>query len=362
MAFTSIPGLNEHIAVKAMFNYFGRKYEPPLSLNEEMLKWGEAHSPEYACFPFKQYLGFLKQMADKGHTDVFAHGMCDIRSCRYVDLLEGTAQIIRENGHPDFKVHFWGGHGLDESFKQLGRIMGGQGKRRLMIGITVFCLTLEAADEINDLANQARPREAKAGDTDKWLKKWNLKLAAGKNVLDPLLIAIKARSEYKKIRLDTGKRPLHLALAGDMFKIHEPFSHFDTIRKLNALGASVKQPLPFSLIFFGMNRVPFKGSYYERYNRLITRAKKYLQSAPASYLDISIGELIEELENGAQGIVHFQSFGCMPDLLLKPILDRLADDYGVPIIHFLRDTHSSDTQYQTRLEAFVDLIKRKQKL
>ena len=100
MKYGSVPALNEYIAMKAMFNYFGQDFELPVPLNDAMLKFGEAHSPEYACFPFKLYLGYLKQLAEKGVTDLFVHGLCDIRSCRYVDLWEGTMQIVRENGIP----------------------------------------------------------------------------------------------------------------------------------------------------------------------------------------------------------------------------------------------------------------------
>jgi benzoyl-CoA reductase/2-hydroxyglutaryl-CoA dehydratase subunit BcrC/BadD/HgdB len=52
----------------------------------------------------------------------------------------------------------------------------------------------------------------------------------------------------------------------------------------------------------------------------------------------------------------------MPDIMFKPILDRIARDFHVPIIHYMRDTHASDTAYQTRLEAFAELLRRKEKL
>ena len=362
MKYGSVPALNEYIAMKAMFNYFGREFELPVPLNDAMLKFGEAHSPEYACFPFKLYLGYLKQLAEKGVTDIFVHGLCDIRSCRYVDLWEGTAQILRENGYPDFRINYWGGYGLDLSFEQLKAVMGGPSKFKMLRGILIFCLTLEAADKINDLANKSRPREKNNGETDAWLVKWNRELCGVKQFLQPHKIFKAAVKEWEKIALDNDKKLIKVAFVGDMFKVHEPFSHFDTIRKLNRLGAEVRQSLQFSLIFFGMNKVPLKSDYQKKYVELMAKGKKYLRTSPASFLDLSVGEVLEELENGAQGIVHFQSFGCMPDLLLKPILDRIAKDHGVPIIHFLRDTHSSDTQYQTRLEAFVDLIKRKQKI
>jgi predicted nucleotide-binding protein (sugar kinase/HSP70/actin superfamily) len=358
--FACVPGLYQYLGMRAMFQFFGKEFAELPEITEGMLKYGEGKSPEYACLPFKIYLGFFRELAKTGVNDVLIHGTRNIRACRYLDLWAGIQKYIREEGYHKFTFHFWGGYGAKYSFRQLQKIMGGPSYIKMIQGILVYTATLQATDEINDLANYARPRAEDFTAVDKWLKHWlrALKAVRSRRDLPPLLAAAKA--EFSKIKLDRSRQIPRLALVGDLFKVHEPFFHFDTIRKLNRLGVEVKQPQSFSLLFIGSNKLPSRGGYSRKFREYQKKSKKYLRSLPASYLDLGVGEAVAEVEAGAKGIVHFQSFGCMPDIMLKPILDRIGRDYRVPVLHFMRDTHASDTAYQTRLEAFVDLIKRQE--
>ncbi|MFA6422198.1 MAG: hypothetical protein WCV92_02265 [Candidatus Buchananbacteria bacterium] len=359
MKYASYPGLNEYIAMRVMFQFFGKKFADLPELNENMLRWGEANVPEYACLPLKIYMGFFKELVEQGVHDFFVYGVTDIRSCRYMDLWEGGKKILHDKGY-DINIHYWGGFGgLKEAFDRLQVVVGKHSMPKLMLGILAYSDALYAVDKLNDEANRLRPREIESGCADRWLKLWQDKIKKVSKPYKSIKIMEKALKEAKKIKIDNEKKLVKVVIAGDIFKIHEPFFHFNTIKKINKLGLEAKQPISFSLLFLGQNPVPFRGEFRKRYKAYQEKAKKYLSSTPASYLDISVGEIMTELENGAKGIIHFQSFGCMPDILFKPILDRMAKDYNVPIMHYMRDTHSSDTAYQTRLEAFADLIHRK---
>ncbi|MFA5029452.1 MAG: hypothetical protein WC518_01720 [Patescibacteria group bacterium] len=362
MKYASLPGLNSYLAMKTMIRYFGHDFVEMPDINEEMLSWGSAQSPEYACLPFKIYLGFFRKLTEQKIDRVFIYGSRDRRACRYLDLCNGIAQILRDHGLTKMDVHFWGGYGLWQGLVDFKKAMGNPSWLKVINGIIIHGSTLTAVDELNDLANWARPRETVKGSVDVWLKKWWQIMGESlsrRKIKEALILA---KSEFALIKLDDSRPIIKVALIGDLFKIHEPFFHFDTIRKLNKMGVEVKQSQAFSLLFFGTTNLPSRAHYRELYAAYRQKAQKYLKSVPASCIDISVGETIDQLEQGAKGIVHFQSFGCMPDIMLKPILDRVAKDFKVPIIHYLRDVHSSDGAYQTRLEAFVDLIKRKGKI
>lgn len=357
---SSYPALYEHVAMRAMFQFFGREFADLPEITEEMLRFGESRSPEYSCFPVKVYVGYFKEVAKTGVNDIFIPGIRNHRACRYVDMFTFIQKAVREEGYPEFTIHYWGGYGLKWSFERLQKIMGGPSYPRMVIGLKVYFDMLRATDYVNDLANKSRPREAKPGSTDKWLKTWIAELKKVNKGSQIPKIKKDAKAAWDKIETDNSRQIIRLALAGDLFKIHEPFFHFDTIRKLNELGVEVRQPLSFSLLFYGMNKVPSADGYAKKYREYSAKSKKYLKSMPASYVDIGVGEVVDDLEKGAEGIIHFQSFGCMPDIMFRPIFDRIGQDFDVPVIHYMRDSHASDTAYQTRLEAFVDLIKRKQ--
>jgi len=357
--FGSYPGLNQYIAIKALFNFFGKSFGTLPKLDADMLKWGESKSPEYACLPFKMYLGYCRELAKNGINDVFVYGARRIRACRYTDLLEGIQKILRDEGFSSFTVHYWGGYGLRSGLVSLDRIMGKSSLIKKFKGIAAYAVTLQVADAINDLANEMRPREVIGGEIDLWLEKWNKKLELVRNRKESWQVLEQAKKDIGEFKLDQDKKLVPVVFVGDLLKVHEPVFHFDSIRKLNKLGVIIKQPQPFSLLFFGTTNLPSRGQYAKKFKAYRQKAKKYLKSVPGSYIDVGIGEVVSQLDDGAKGIIHFQSFGCMPDIMCRPILDRVAKDYNVPIIHYMRDTHAHDVAYQTRLEAFVDLIKRK---
>ena len=67
-------------------------------------------------------------------------------------------------------------------------------------------------------------------------------------------------------------------------------------------------------------------------------------------------------ENYYDGIIHIKPFGCTPEIGAMPIIQKVCNDYRMPIIFFSFDSATSDTGIKTRLEAFYDmLIERKER-
>ena len=68
------------------------------------------------------------------------------------------------------------------------------------------------------------------------------------------------------------------------------------------------------------------------------------------------------LENGADGIIGIMNFGCGPDSLLMDMLHRQASMLkATPFMSLTLDEHTAEAGMITRLEAFLDMIKRKKR-
>lgn len=59
------------------------------------------------------------------------------------------------------------------------------------------------------------------------------------------------------------------------------------------------------------------------------------------------------------GVIHILPMPCMPESTVAPILDDISHDYGIPLMRLIFDTHTAEAGLDTRLEAFVDILKRK---
>ena len=61
-------------------------------------------------------------------------------------------------------------------------------------------------------------------------------------------------------------------------------------------------------------------------------------------------------KNGYDGIIHIKSSFCTPEIGAMTIINKIADEYDVPVIFFSFDALSSETGIKTRLEAFYDML------
>ena len=59
--------------------------------------------------------------------------------------------------------------------------------------------------------------------------------------------------------------------------------------------------------------------------------------------------------------LHLKSFGCTSEINAMPILEKLSNEYDIPIIYFSFDSGKSEVSIETRIEAFYDMIYRKKK-
>ena len=61
------------------------------------------------------------------------------------------------------------------------------------------------------------------------------------------------------------------------------------------------------------------------------------------------------------GIIHVSPFTCMPEIMSQNIFPAMREDHNIPILTLVMDEQSGKAGYITRLEAFVDLMRRKKR-
>jgi predicted nucleotide-binding protein (sugar kinase/HSP70/actin superfamily) len=91
----------------------------------------------------------------------------------------------------------------------------------------------------------------------------------------------------------------------------------------------------------------------------LKQSSPYLQNPCGGESVNSVGHTLHFARKGLDGVIHLMPFTCMPELVAQTILDRISGDFNLPILTLAFDEHTSSGAVQTRLEAFVDLIKRK---
>lgn len=67
------------------------------------------------------------------------------------------------------------------------------------------------------------------------------------------------------------------------------------------------------------------------------------------------------LNGKIDGIIALSAFGCGPDSLMVDEILYHAQKQNMPMLHLTIDEHTGEAGFMTRLEAFVDMLIRKQR-
>lgn len=154
-----------------------------------------------------------------------------------------------------------------------------------------------------------------------------------------------------------------VGIVGEIYTILEPAVNMNLIKKMEKMDVLVHNSLPLSYFIF-------KGLYdkgwmerrdIDRQIYLVARrqAHQYFPKEIGGHGNESIIHTIYYAMKKFDGVIHIMPFPCMPESTVAPILDDISHDYGIPVMRLIFDTHTGEGGVNTRLEAFVDILKRK---
>ncbi len=138
------------------------------------------------------------------------------------------------------------------------------------------------------------------------------------------------------------KPDLRFAVLGYPYEIYDPFVSVDLVGKLRELGVEV---------------VTSEMLAPEVLRRQSARLGKELfwmysdEALKAAYHFFEYG--------GVDGIIHVTAFGCGPDSMVDKMMELEAKRCRqIPFMSLMIDEHTGDAGVRTRLEAFVDMVRR----
>ncbi len=308
---------------------------------------GVQNSSDYVCTPFKHILGDFAEALDCG-ADILVQFGGPCRLGYYGELQES---ILRDMGYDFIMLNF--SHGIELGYvgwaKECISLVNPKiDIPRGVVQLKAVAKMIEHLDSLRDfyLANAGFERERGAFDAE-----WNRSMDAFRTCLDERDINAAYRDAMARMRaipLDKPADPIRIGIVGEMFTAIDERSNLELDHKLTGMGVEVHRMLNFT------NR-------YLRYNEpnLRAGAKDYLvyDMGPTSTLTVLAAKKYGE--SGFDGIVHAKSAGCTPEIDCIPVLQRVSEDFRMPILYLTYDSQTSDTGLDTRLEAFYDMLSMK---
>lgn len=349
---------NLYITARALLTGLGLEVIVPPPCTKRTLSLGTQHSPEFACLPLKINIGNYLEAAELGAEVVVMAG--GVGPCRFGYYAQIQREILKDLGYnlemvvlepPD--AHF---SELVDKIRYLSHAHWRQGVQ----GVRLAWWKTRAVDEVEKRVQWVRPREKVSGTADRIYERAKEAIDRAETKYAVHLARQEALAELDAVERDPVREAevVRIALVGEIYTLLEPFVNLHIERKLGRMGAEVTRSLYLSEwindhLFAGLMRLK---SPAKKAKKL---AQPYLGYFVGGHGRESVGSVVYFARKGFDGLIQLAPFTCMPEIVAEAILPTVGHDYDLPVMTIFFDEQTGEAGLVTRLEAFVDMIRRR---
>jgi predicted nucleotide-binding protein (sugar kinase/HSP70/actin superfamily) len=216
---------------------------------------------------------------------------------------------------------------------------------------------LRALDELERKVQRVRPVELEKGSADRVYQE-AIEAIDEATSLDGLKRVVRHYFyRLEQIPRDPEMVPLKVGIVGEMYVVMEPFSNLNLEIELGKMGVEVKRIR--STFFSEWTRWgAFLDALNDEKKELHKFAQPYLKRDVGGHGLESVGEKVRRAGD-YDGIIHLAPFTCMPEIVAQNIMPFTRE--SIPVLTIVCDEQLGKAGMLTRIEAFVDLLKRRHK-
>ncbi len=346
----AIPKLgNTHMAMRALFDALGIACVIPEN-NIEIMHRGAACAPEEICLPFKILMGNFLSGIEQGADTVLLTGSCG--PCRFGEYGELIGRLLKSAGHRVrvIVVDAPSEIGLGALRERLGSIAGQSRLPRAskLTALRQAFKILAMADQLDADAHKLAGYELHPGSCSRLISACRNGVRASQGARSAMAVIKEYQTKLRRIALDASKKPLRVAIVGEVYSMFEPFANLHIEERLMRAGVCSERLLTPSWWVKDLLLKPLHLN------------SPHVRLASRPYLPMNVGgHARETLAHAAaakraemDGVIQIFPLGCMPEIVAKAVLPAV----GLPVLTLVVDEMSGDAGYDTRIEAFLDML------
>ena len=333
-------------------------YVPPYT-SKKTLSYGTKNSPEAICLPYKLILGNFIE-AIEGGADYVAM-ITSPGICRLGEYGNNIQNTLKDLGYKANYIELSLYDGIKGLYKFLKELSGKNDPILIMRAINITIRKIFAIDDLDKALSYYRAREVKFGEAEKHYKKALKMIDKVDSTLDLKHVYHEALKEIEKTEIDPNREVLHVDLTGEIFLVNDEFSNQNIERELGRMGVETRRSLTVgSFLKDAIIPKAFRPpeTHLQRAERM---AKPYLMRDIGGDALECVSDVVFADVNGKDGIIHISPFTCMPEIMSQNIFPTMRGEHEIPILTLIMDEQTGKAGYITRLEAFVDLMRRKKR-
>lgn len=331
---------------------------PPYT-NKKTLSLGIKNSPEAICLPYKLILGNFIE-AIEGGTDYVAM-ITSPGICRLGEYGSSIKTTLKDLGHEANYIELSLYDGIKGMYNFCKELTGKNNPFLFLSAIYMVIRIIFVLDDLETALSYYRAREINQGDAEKAFNKGLKYILETSNIKTLKAAKKKALEEIAKTKIDKDREILHVDITGEIFLVLDYFSNQNIERELGKMGVQTRRSLTVGSFLKDaiIPKIFKKGeTHLERAFRM---AKPYLMRDIGGDALECVSDVAWAHEKGKDGIIHISPFTCMPEIMSQNIFPSMRDDCNIPILTLIMDEQSGKAGYLTRLEAFVDLMRRRKR-
>ncbi|MDR1326964.1 MAG: acyl-CoA dehydratase activase-related protein [Heliobacteriaceae bacterium] len=332
-------------------------YVPPYT-SKKTLSLGTKHSPEAICLPYKLILGNFIEAIEGGADYVAMISSPGI--CRLGEYGSCIKNALTDLGYDAKYIEMRLYDGVKGMYRFAQETTGKNAPVLFLRAIIHVIRMVFLLDDLDARLNYLRAREVNPGEAE---KNFNKALELIKEGRTPSLKKLKkeAFAILNRTETDKTREVLHVDLTGEIYIVNDAFSNQNIVAELGKMGVHVRRSLTVSSFLKDaiIPEIFRKGETHLQ--RAFRMAKPYLMRDIGGDALECVSDVAYADARGIDGLVHVSPFTCMPEIMSQNIFPKMREDLDIPILPLIMDEQTGKAGYLTRLEAFVDLMKRRKR-
>lgn len=318
----------------------------PEKSNPKSTEEGVRISPEMYCLPLKinlgNYLSAIRRGADTVVMVTSLGGSCRLRY--YGDIQK---KALADAG---YNVKFFIFDQTPKDIYKTVKEFSGASFWQIMKAVWFFYQELRLIEKLEKTANYLRPREVQKGETDKVLMEAFSNLDKVNTKQELAKVKKEVWQKISKIKINKEKKVPKVGIIGEIFTVSDGAVNFGIEEKLGKEGIEVHREMDITY-HLKKRLFPWKDWQIQR------KIMPYLKSTVGGHGRDAIYEMLDYAKRDFDGIVHLLPYGCMPETTVRPILQEIHLKTKIPFLSLSLDEQVAEAGINTRIEAFVDVVK-----
>jgi len=338
-----------HIALAQTCRLLNIPYLVPSPPGPATLKLGQELAPEGSCFPFCLVLGNMREALEAGANTIVMLGGGG--PCRFGYFAYLAVRILNDAGYNFQPLIIDKGNHLSNYglMKRAGRVSWPALVRAVRFGWEMIV----CEETIARIERENLPRAADPDCLQVFLNDCRNSLDKVCS-LEEVIRTRKRAVEYAKlVRLLPEEEVLKVGLVGDIYTLLEPYANYGVEEYLRKKGVVVYKDMAVSN-WIPNTVLPWRRNRY--YKELLREASPYLRFCAGGFSLETVANARKMRNQPVDGIIQLFPLGCMPEIVARSALNKISHKEEVPVLSITMDRHDSMTGFETRIEAFLDMI------